>query len=182
MILAPYALQVLPANRSGMALIFVALALFMIDLKVLNHGLPTVGGIAACALGVLMLFDPTTTYLFLAGLIVLVAVGILIATVFVGGLSDVITAKGRPVVTGVEGMIGEVGVVRGQVGSSFPGWVFVHGELWQAIAAVAPEDAHRHDHQRLIRVGDRVQVVDLRDGKVVVVPFKPVALGCSEKG
>jgi hypothetical protein len=51
----------------------------------------------------------------------------------------------------------------------------VHGERWQAIVAVAPEDTHKREHEEVIRVGRRVQVVGLRDGKVVVLPFEPAA-------
>ena len=84
-------------------------------------------------------------------------------------------ARERPVKTGTEGMIGEVGIVREPVRSSSPGWVMVHGERWRAIAAIAPEDAHKRDHEQVIRAGNRVQVVGLRDGKVVVLPFEPAA-------
>ncbi len=172
MILSSHALQGLPVEWFGVALILLAFVLFVADLKVTGHGLPTVGGIAVLALGILMLFDPTTPYL-LASLVALAAVAILMGILFVGGLSEVRAAKGRPVTTGIEGMIGEVGIVREPVGVSFPGWVFVHGELWQAVAAVAPEDAHKQDHEQVISVGHRVQVVGVRDGKIVVLPVEP---------
>ena len=48
---------VLPENWFGVALVLLALALLMVDLKVTNHGLPTVGGLGALVLGVLILFD-----------------------------------------------------------------------------------------------------------------------------
>lgn len=172
MILSAYALQVVPMEWFGVALILLAVVLFVADLKVIGHGLPTVGGIAVLALGVLMLFDPTTPYL-LASLLALAAVAILMGILFVGGLSEVRAAKGRPVTTGIEGMIGEVGTVREPVGTSFPGWVFVHGELWQAVTAIAPEDVDKRDHEQIIGVGDRVQVVDVQDGRVLVLPFEP---------
>jgi membrane-bound serine protease (ClpP class) len=155
-------------------LILLAFVLFVVDLKVTGHGLPTVGGMTALILGILTLLDPTTTYL-LASVVVLVVGAILVGILFVGGLSGVHADKRRPATTGMEGMIGEVGVVREPVGASFPGWVFVHGERWQAIAAVAPEDAHKQDRERMIGVGHRVQVVGLRDGKVVVLPFEAAA-------
>jgi membrane-bound ClpP family serine protease len=167
--LAPYALQI------GVALVLLAFVLFVVDLKVTNHGLPTVGGMVALVLGGLVLFDPTSPY-FWASLATLVAVAVLMGGIlFVGVLRVVPAAKERPVETGVEGMIGEVGVVREPVGSSFPGWVLVHGERWQAIVAVAPEDTHKREHEEVIGVGRRVQVVGLRDGKVVVLPFEPAA-------
>ena len=175
MSLSSYALQVLPVGWLGVALILLAFVLFVLDLKVTNHGLPTIGGMAALILGGLTLFDASSPY-FPISLITLVAVAILMGGVlFVGVLSEVPAAKRRPVTTGVEGMIGDVGVVREPIGVSHPGWVFVHGEWWQAIAAIAPEDAYKRDRGQTIGVGRRVQVVGLRDGKVVVIPLEPAA-------
>lgn len=162
-------IEVLPVSWVGVALILLALVLFVVDLLVTNHGLPAIWGVVALILGVLVLFEPAGPYLW-ASLVILVVVVVLTGALFVGGLSEALSARGRPVTTGMEGMIGEVGVVREPVGPSLPGWVFVHGERWQAIAAVAPEDAHEQDQERTIEVGRRVQVVGLRDGKVIVLP------------
>jgi len=181
MILSSYvALQVLPGNSAGVALVLLAFVLLVVDLKVINHGLPTAAGLVALVLGVLMLFNMMAPYLW-ALLIALVAVAILVGVIFVGALSKVRAAKVRPVATGVEGMIGEVGVVKEPVGVSSPGWIFVHGEWWQAIAAIAPEDAYEQDHKQVIKVGRKVLVVGLRDGKVTVVLFEPTALEYSTK-
>jgi len=78
-------------------------------------------------------------------------------------------------------MIGEVGVVKEPVGVSSPGWIFVHGEWWQAIAAIAPEDAYGQDHEQVIKVGCKVLVVGFQDGKATVVLFEPSALEYSTK-
>jgi membrane-bound serine protease (ClpP class) len=181
MILSSYdALQFLPGDSAGVALVLLAFVLLVADLKVTNHGLPTAGGLVALVLGVLMLFNTMAPYLW-ALLIALVAVAILVGVLFVGALSKVRAAKERPVATGVEGMIGEVGVVKEPVGVSSPGWIFVHGEWWQAIAAIAPEDAYEQDHEQVIKVGRKVLVVGLQDGKVTVVLFEPTALEYSTK-
>jgi membrane-bound serine protease (ClpP class) len=166
-----YVLQVLPVDLTAVALVLLAFVLFVVDLKVTNHGLPTVGGIVALVMGVLMLFDTAGLDLWVL-LVTLVIVAILVGAFFVGALSKVLEAKDSPVTTGMEGMIGEVGVVREPVGISFPGWVFVHGERWQAIAAVVPEDAHKREDKRVIRAGRRVQVVGFQDGKIVVLPLE----------
>ena len=78
---------------------------------------------------------------------------------------------------GAERLIGEVGVVKRPIGTGFPGWVFVHGELWRAMVAVAPEDSYEGDHKQAIKVGRKVQVVEIRDGKVVVLPLESDAFG-----
>jgi len=148
MILSSYvALQVLPGNSAGVALVLLAFVLLVVDLTVANHGLPTAAGLVALVLGVLMLFNTMAPYLW-ASLIALVAVAVLVGVLFVGALSKVRAAKERPVATVVEGMIGEVGVVKEPVGVSSPGWIFVHGEWWQAIAAIAPEDSYYQDNEQ----------------------------------
>ena len=172
MSLLSYALQAAPAGWIGLALILLALVLFVVDLAVTNHGLPSIGGVMALVSGGLVLFDSASPY-FWASLITLGAVAILATGVLlVGYLKEASTVEERPAKTGIEGMIGEVGIVREPVGTSLPGWVLVHGELWRAVAVVAPEDAYKKDPEQAISAGRRVQVVDLRDGKVVVLPFE----------
>jgi len=174
-ILSSYALQALPVSWFGVALVFLAFLLLVVDLIVTNHGLPTIGGMVALVVGVLMLFGATAPY-FLVLLVVVVVVAILVGALFMGALSEVRTAKARPPTSGIEGMIGEVGVVKKPVGASFSGWVFVHGEWWRATTTIAPENVYQQDRERVIGVGRRVLVVGLEDGKITVVPFEPNAL------
>jgi membrane-bound serine protease (ClpP class) len=168
--LSSYTLEVLPMNWYGLALILLAFVILIVDLNVTNHGLPTIGGIVALTLGVLLLFDVTAPY-FWALLIVFMTVVILVGILFARALGDVLKDRGKPATTGVEGMVGEVGVVTEPVRANSSGWIFVHGERWRAIAAIAPEDAHKQDQEQAIGVGQRVQVVGFRDGKVIVLPF-----------
>jgi membrane-bound ClpP family serine protease len=151
-----------------------ALVLFVVDLKATNHGVPTALGITVLALGSLMLLDVIGPYSWILWA-TFVVVGIPIGGLFAVASSKVRAAKESPVTTGVEGMIGEVGVVRTPVGDGLPGWVFVHGERWRATVAVTPEHAHKQEHERVIGVGDTVQVVGFRDGKITVIPFEPGA-------
>ena len=176
LILSSYVLQVLLADEFGVALILLAIALFAVDFMVTSHGLPTVGGVAALILGILMFFETPAPYLWVV-LIILVTVAALVGILFVGGVRKVLAAKGEPTTTGIEGLIGEVGVVREPVRVSSPGWVFVRGERWQATVAIAPEDAHKQDYEQVIGVGRKVLVVGLRDRKVVVMPFESVGSG-----
>src|SRR5215211_3796427 len=171
-VLSSYALQALPVGWFGVALVFLAFLLLVVDLKVTNHGLPTVGGMVALVVGILMLFGATAPYFWVL-VVVVVVVAILVGALFMGALSEVRAAKGRPPTSGIEGMIGEVGVVKKPVGASFSGWVFVHGERWRAITAIVPEDAYQQDRERVIGVGRRVLVVSLQNGKITVVPLEP---------
>jgi membrane-bound ClpP family serine protease len=81
--------------------------------------------------------------------------------------------RGRPAITGKEGMIGEVGTVRSPVGVNSEGWVFVHGERWRAVLAFAPEETDPGDRDAVVEVGRKVTVVGFGDGSVVqVVPVE----------
>ena len=176
MIFSSYgALQVLPGSSVGVALVLLAFVLLVVDLNVTNHGLPTVGGLVALVLGVLMLFNTMALYLWTLAA-ALAVVGVLVGVLFVGALSKARAAKEKPAATGVEGMIGEVGVVKEPVGVSSPGWILVHGEWWQAIAATAPEEAYEKDHEQVIKIGRKVLVVGLENGRVAVVLFEPTGL------
>lgn len=164
----------------GVALVLLAFLFLAVDLIVAGHGLPTVGGAAMLTLGILVLFNATPIYL-QSSLVILAAVAVLTAVLFVVVSREMLVARGRPVTTGAEGMIGEVGVVKEPVGVSSPGWIFVHGEWWQAIAAIAPEDAYEQDHEQVIKVGCKVLVVGFQDGKAMVMLFEPTALEYSTK-
>jgi membrane-bound ClpP family serine protease len=87
-----------------------------------------------------------------------------------GSLRDL---RGRPALTGREGMIGEAGTVRSPVGVDSSGWVFVHGELWRALLAFVPEETDPRDGEPMIEVGSKVTVVGFGEGGVVqVVPLE----------
>jgi membrane-bound ClpP family serine protease len=107
----------------------------------------------------------------LLGAVVVVAV--LMGGVLVGVLGSSRALRGRPALTGKEGMIGEVGTVRSPVGVESSGWVFVHGERWRAVLAVAPEEADPRDGEPRVGVGRKVTVVGFgEEGTVQVVPVQ----------
>jgi membrane-bound ClpP family serine protease len=69
-------------------------------------------------------------------------------------------------------MIGEVGTVRSPVGLNSSGWIFVHGELWRAMLAFAPEETDPSGGEPMIGVGSKVSEVSFAEGGVVqVVPI-----------
>ena len=156
----------------GVVLVVVGLALFLVDLSVTNHGLLTAGGILALLAGGLTLLAAGVPY---AG-VLLGAIGV-VAVVMGGVLFGILGTsrmlRGRPAITGKEGMIGEVGTLRSPVGVNSEGWVFVHGELWRAVLAFSPEEADPGDAETVIGVGRKVMVVGFGDGGVLqVVPVK----------
>jgi membrane-bound serine protease (ClpP class) len=99
----------------GVILILVGIALFIVDLSVTNHGLPTAGGIVTLLAGGLVLLGAGVPYSgLLLGAIVIVAM--LMGGVLFGVLGSLRGLRGKPALTGKEGMIGEVGTVRSPVG------------------------------------------------------------------
>jgi membrane-bound ClpP family serine protease len=90
-----------------------------------------------------------------------------------GVLGSLRVLRGRPALTGKEGMIGEVGSVRRPVGINSEGWVFVHGERWRAVLACALEGSDPGDSEAVIGVGCKVRVVGFGEGGVMhVVPIE----------
>src|SRR5918997_2953731 len=155
----------------GVILILIGIALFIVDLSVTNHGLPTAGGILALVVGGLALLGAGVPY---SGVLLgaLVVVAMLMGGVLFGVLGTLRTFKGRPALTGKEGMIGEVGTVRSPVGVRSEGWVFVHGELWRAVLAFAPEETDPQEGEPMIGEGSKVSVMGFGEGGVVqVVPI-----------
>jgi membrane-bound serine protease (ClpP class) len=155
----------------GVILILVGIALFVVDLHVTGHGLLTAGGIVTLLAGGLALFGAGVPY---SGLLLgaLVGVAMLMGGVLFGVLGSLRAFKGRPALTGKEGMIGEVGTVRSPVGVNSSGWVFVHGELWRAVLAFAPEETTSRESEPMIGVGRKVRVVGFGEGgEMHVVPI-----------
>src|SRR5918995_6723925 len=156
----------------GALLVLVGIALFVIDLHVIGHGLLTAGGILTLLAGGLLLLWAGVPY---AGVLLgfLAVVAVLMGGVFLGVLGSLRTLGRRPALTGKEGMIGEVGTVRSPVGVNSEGWVFVHGERWKAVLAFAPKETDPGDRDAVVEVGRKVAVRGFGDGSVVqVVPVE----------
>ena len=160
------------ATAIGALLLLIGLVLFVVDLSVTNHGLPTAGGIVTLLAGGFALLWAGVPYSgVLLGAVVVVAM--LMGGVLFGILGSLRLRGRRPALTGKEGMIGEVGSVRSPVGVNSEGWVFVHGELWRAVLAFAPEETHSRDGEPTIDEGSKVSVVGFGEGGVVqVVPIE----------
>ena len=129
LILAFYALQTLSVNYAGVLLIVLAIILFILEIKVISHGLLTLGGIISMTLGSLMLFKESSPFLQLS--IYLVALSVTMTTVFftvIIGLAY--KAWKRKPASGVESLIGTTGIAHTDIYNE--GMVAVHGELWRA--------------------------------------------------
>jgi len=159
-LLAIFAFNILPTRYAALILIVAAFVLFILDAKFATHGVLTVGGIALMILGALLLVDapiPEMRVRLVTALTVSVPIGLI--TVFLVGL--VIKARRSKVVTGQQGLIGEIGVAQSALQPE--GKVFVHGELWDAVSSanIAP--------------GARVVVKRVDGLRLEVEPVKEIA-------
>lgn len=154
LLLGLYALGQLDANLAGLALIAIALALFVAEAFTPTFGALALGGIGAFVLGGALLFDdpgvpvPWPTLITLAVLMggVVLWVGI-----------KALAAQRNPILTGGEGLIGRTATTRNAFAAGQTGSVFVQGELWNAVL----QDGK-------ISAGKPVRIVG-RDGFVLTV-------------
>jgi membrane-bound serine protease (ClpP class) len=133
-LLAAFALNVLPTRFAALGLIVGAFALFAAEAKFASHGILTAGGIVLLTLGGLLLIDspiPEMRVHLMTALAVSIPLGLITAFL----MTIALKARRNKVVTGAQGLIGETGVV--QTTLSPQGKVFVHGELWDAVASTA---------------------------------------------
>lgn len=140
LILALYSMQTVPMNVAGILLIVTGAILFLLEIKIQSFGLLTIGGAVASILGALMLFDSPEPAL-RASLGVVLPVTLLTVGLFVLAIGlSVRTMRSKPT-TGMEGLVGEIGVVT--KGLDPRGKIEVHGELWNAQAEepVEPGDS-----------------------------------------
>jgi membrane-bound serine protease (ClpP class) len=140
LILAFYALAVLPVNLAGLLLVLLGLVLFTIDVFVAGLGVFTIGGSIALLAGSILLFSGVAPEIEVPlWLILLITVG---SVLFFGfAMTVAMRARRRQVITGQEGLIGLVGESRADL--SPEGQVRVKGALWKARALNGPIPAGR---------------------------------------
>ena len=149
--LAFYSMHTLPVNYAGLGLIIFGVILFLLEIKIVSHGMLTLGAIVSLLLGSMMLIRPDSETAFqrLSWGVIISSVGFsALFFLFVVGVG--IRAQRLKPVTGVEGMIGEIGEsleILNPVGT-----VHVHGEMWQAESLTGP-----------IKKGARIRITGIKD-------------------
>jgi membrane-bound serine protease (ClpP class) len=132
-LLAAFALNLMPVRFAAIAMIIGAFALFAAEAKFASHGVLTTGGIALLTLGGLFLVDapiPEMRVHLVTALSVSIPLGLITAFL----MSIAVRARRNKIVTGKQGLIGEIGIAQTMLGPS--GKVFVHGELWDAVSTI----------------------------------------------
>ncbi|MCS7315162.1 MAG: nodulation protein NfeD [Bryobacterales bacterium] len=149
------ALSVLPINWVGVALLVLALILFVLEAKLASHGILAAGGAVSMVLGALLLIESPLPEMRIR---LPVAVGLALPFALITSflVTLVVRARVQKVATGTAGMIDEVGVAYTSLTPA--GKVFVHGELWNAVS------------NEPVEAGRPVKVVDVRGLTLHVVP------------
>ncbi|MFH1834453.1 MAG: NfeD family protein, partial [bacterium] len=129
LLLAFYAFQVLPVSIVGIALVVLAMILYVAELKIQSSGALGIAGTASLIAGGLLLFDTSAPFLKVSWPILIVVV-VIVLIFFVIVLRAVAKAFRRPHATGTESLAGETGVTISEL--SPQGQVRVHGEIWKA--------------------------------------------------
>jgi membrane-bound serine protease (ClpP class) len=130
-LLAIFALNLLPTRFAAVVLILASFVLFALEAKFTTHGVLAIGGITTLVIGGLLLVDapiPEMRVKFATALAVSIPLGAI--TVFLMNIA--LRARRNKVVTGAEGLVGEVAIAQTELAPA--GKVFVHGELWDAVA------------------------------------------------
>jgi membrane-bound serine protease (ClpP class) len=158
-LLAVFALNLLPTRFAAVVLILASFALFALEAKFTTHGVLAIGGIVTMVLGALLLVDapiPEMRVHLWTALAVSIPLGMI--TAFLMALA--LKARRNKVVTGEQGLIGEVGVA--QTALLPRGKVFVHGELWDAVSSMS------------VAAGERVTVRKVDGLQLEVDPVRSV--------
>jgi len=125
LILAFYSFQTLPVNYAGLLLIVLAIIFFIAEVKVTSFGLLSLGGLVSLTLGSIMLFDDVKVSFRL-----MMPTIIMIGAFFIVISSLAFRAYRAKPVSGKEGLIGSIGLVKETIDPE--GLIFVHGEYWRA--------------------------------------------------
>lgn len=158
LILAFFSLQTLPVNYAGVLLILFGIILFIAELKVVSHGILSIGGVISLIMGSLLLFDSPDPALRVSWK-VMIPVLTLICLFFMGVITVVLKAQMRRRRSGREGMEGEAGQAVTDIDET--GKVFIKGEYWNALSDKRVEKGKKI---RVIRVeGLKVKVEEIED-------------------
>lgn len=127
LILAFFSFQTLPVNYAGLILIALAIIFFIAEIMVPSYGILSIGGLISLTLGSIMLFEDVGVSLKL-----MMPTILLVGGFFVVVATLAFRAYQRKPTGGVDGLLGEVGVVKKRLDPE--GLVFVHGEYWRAVS------------------------------------------------
>jgi membrane-bound serine protease (ClpP class) len=157
-LLAVFALNILPTRFAALALILGAFVLFALEVKFTSHGVLGIGGTVLMVIGALLLVDGPIPQMRVS-IWTALAVSIPMALITIFLMSMALRAHRNKVITGEQGMIGQIARVHTPLAPS--GKVYVMGELWNA---VCPQH---------VEAGDEVVVRGIRGLELDVEKVSP---------
>ncbi|HEY5618359.1 MAG TPA: nodulation protein NfeD [Vicinamibacterales bacterium] len=158
LLLAFFALQILPVNTTGLLLILFGLGLLILELKVPSFGILGIGGAVSLLVGSIMMTRETPGVTVSLRIIVPAVLAVAAIVLFLGRLT--LAAQARPPTTGVEGLLGSEGRTRIALAPDSPGQIDVHGEIWRGYS------------REPVPAGAKVRVVEV-NGLTLVVEAVP---------
>ena len=153
LILALYAMQMLPINYSGLLLIFIGVILLIAEVSLMSYGLLALSGAISIFLGSIMLIDSDDPAMQISKIVLYPTLGM----TFLVSIGSIYLAKKTHqlvTTTGMEGLLGEIGVVKKIL--NLEGLVLIHGEMWKA------------ESDTVILVGEKVSVEVVKGLKIKV--------------
>ena len=153
LVLALYAMQTLPINYAGLLLIILGVVLLIAEVNVMSYGLLAMSGAISIFLGSIMLIDSDDPAMQISKMILYPTLGM----TFLFSIGSIYLAKKAHqlvTTTGMEGLLGEIGVVKETLNPE--GRVLIHGEMWKAESDI------------VISVGEKVSVEVVKGLKIQV--------------
>ncbi len=155
LMLALYALQLLPVNYSGLVLMMLGIGFLIGEAFMPSFGTLGIGGIIAFAAGSLILIDDRTMRVALPTIVGTTAVSAFFIILL---MSRVAMMRGKRIHTGTEAMVGAFGEARSDF--TGPGLVWVNGESWNAQSSVP------------VRKGDKVKILSISGLELIIEPME----------
>jgi membrane-bound serine protease (ClpP class) len=162
LLLAFYSMHTLPINYAGLALIIFGILLFLLEIKIVSHGLLAIGGTVSLLLGSMMLVKSGSSMeLVHISRAVIFSATALSALFFMFVIGLGVKAQRRKAVTGIEAMMGATAEVM--EGLTPTGTVKLQGETWNA-ASIAGD----------IAAGEKVRITGIQQLKLLVEPIHQI--------
>jgi membrane-bound serine protease (ClpP class) len=156
LILAFYSMHTLPINYAGLALIIFAIILFLLEIKIVSHGLLAIGAVISLLLGSMMLIRSDSSLEFVKiSRVLIISTTVVTALFFLIVIGVGLRAQRRKVVTGIEGLIGATADSLDTLDPA--GTVMLQGEVWNAESIAGK-----------INKGEKVLVKEMRNLKLYV--------------
>lgn len=163
LILAFYSMHTLPINYAGLALIVFGIILYLLEIKIVSHGLLAIGGTISLLLGSLMLIRASSSLeLVSISRVVIVSATVISALFFLFVVGAGLKAQRNKVATGAEALSGQMGEALEDLNPA--GLVKVQGEIWNAESVSGK-----------INIGEKVRINKMKDLKLYVEKIESIS-------